>query len=245
MSYYVKLILNFNSIYRYEKEFFILHRYPLAVRPFYTMPCSDDQNYSNSFDVFIRGKKIQQVIFLCNALIWHYSALNSSHLVQPSCFSKCISTSIKSQASCYFCLIWTSIYSLSLRWGDNFRGSAYSWTKIVRRTCTGLWYQCRCHILLHWSFQVLFIITSPCSIECRLYLCLGCLYYWTLVIVVIIFWWKIVYQITKCVIISRYGAPLHGGFGAGLECVVMLFCGLDNIRMTSLFPCDPKRITPW
>jgi len=46
------------------------------------------------------------------------------------------------------------------------------------------------------------------------------------------------------VIISRYGAPLHGGFGTGLERVVMLFCGLDNIRMTSLFPRDPKRITP-
>jgi len=71
MSYYVKLILDFNSIYRYDTEFFILHRYPLAVRLFYTMPCSDDQNYSTSFDVFIRGKNTQQVIYLCNALIWH------------------------------------------------------------------------------------------------------------------------------------------------------------------------------
>lgn len=35
-----------------------LHRYPLAVRPFYTMPCADDANYSNSYDVFIRGEEI-------------------------------------------------------------------------------------------------------------------------------------------------------------------------------------------
>ncbi|KAG8381956.1 hypothetical protein BUALT_Bualt05G0026500 [Buddleja alternifolia] len=38
-------------------EFYILHPYPLAVRPFYTMPCYDDPKYSNSFDVFIRGSQ--------------------------------------------------------------------------------------------------------------------------------------------------------------------------------------------
>ncbi len=32
--------------------------YPAAVRPFYTMPCSDDPAYSNSYDVFIRGEEI-------------------------------------------------------------------------------------------------------------------------------------------------------------------------------------------
>jgi aspartyl-tRNA synthetase len=42
----------------------------------------------------------------------------------------------------------------------------------------------------------------------------------------------------------RYGAPPHGGAGVGLERVVMLFCGLPNIRYTSLFPRDPKRLTP-
>ncbi|KAJ4829657.1 hypothetical protein Tsubulata_013257 [Turnera subulata] len=42
----------------------------------------------------------------------------------------------------------------------------------------------------------------------------------------------------------RYGAPPHGGFGVGLERLVMLFCGLNNIRKTSLFPRDPKRISP-
>ncbi|KAL7258233.1 hypothetical protein ACSBR1_004367 [Camellia fascicularis] len=43
---------------KYGTEFYILHRYPLAVRPFYIMPCSDDPAYSNSFDVFIRGEEI-------------------------------------------------------------------------------------------------------------------------------------------------------------------------------------------
>ncbi|KAL6211152.1 hypothetical protein ACLB2K_016379 [Fragaria x ananassa] len=42
----------------------------------------------------------------------------------------------------------------------------------------------------------------------------------------------------------RYGVPAHGGFGVGLERVVMLFCGLNNIRKTSLFLRDPKWLTP-
>ena len=42
----------------------------------------------------------------------------------------------------------------------------------------------------------------------------------------------------------RYGAYPHGGMGVGLERVVMLYCALKNIRNTSLFPRDPKRITP-
>lgn len=42
----------------------------------------------------------------------------------------------------------------------------------------------------------------------------------------------------------RYGAPPHAGGGIGLERVTMLYLGLDNIRKTSLFPRDPKRLTP-
>jgi aspartyl-tRNA synthetase len=42
----------------------------------------------------------------------------------------------------------------------------------------------------------------------------------------------------------RYGCPPHAGGGIGLERVVMLFLGLDNIRKTSMFPRDPKRLTP-
>ncbi|KDP23774.1 hypothetical protein JCGZ_23607 [Jatropha curcas] len=43
---------------KYGAEFYMLHRCPLAARPFYTMPCYDDAKYSNSFDAFIRGEKI-------------------------------------------------------------------------------------------------------------------------------------------------------------------------------------------
>jgi aspartyl-tRNA synthetase len=42
----------------------------------------------------------------------------------------------------------------------------------------------------------------------------------------------------------KYGAFPHGGGGVGLERVVMLFLGLNNIRKGSYFPRDPSRIYP-
>ena len=42
----------------------------------------------------------------------------------------------------------------------------------------------------------------------------------------------------------RYGCPPHAGGGIGMERVTMLYLGLDNIRKTSMFPRDPKRLTP-
>ncbi|KAF1964677.1 aspartyl-tRNA synthetase [Bimuria novae-zelandiae CBS 107.79] len=42
----------------------------------------------------------------------------------------------------------------------------------------------------------------------------------------------------------RYGAPPHGGGGFGLERIVQFWLGLPNIRMCSLFPRDPQRVTP-
>eukprot|EP00928_Gymnodinium_smaydae_P054817 TRINITY_DN38520_c0_g1_i1.p2 TRINITY_DN38520_c0_g1~~TRINITY_DN38520_c0_g1_i1.p2 ORF type:complete len:768 (-),score=244.02 TRINITY_DN38520_c0_g1_i1:98-2401(-) len=42
----------------------------------------------------------------------------------------------------------------------------------------------------------------------------------------------------------KYGAYPHAGAGIGLERVVMLFLNLNNIRKTSIFPRDPKRIDP-
>ena len=35
-----------------------MDKYPLAVRPFYTMPDPEDPTLSNSYDVFIRGEEI-------------------------------------------------------------------------------------------------------------------------------------------------------------------------------------------
>ena len=42
----------------------------------------------------------------------------------------------------------------------------------------------------------------------------------------------------------KYGVNPHAGGGIGLERVTMLFLGLNNIRKVSLFPRDPKRLTP-
>ncbi|XP_051119263.1 aspartate--tRNA ligase 2, cytoplasmic [Andrographis paniculata] len=119
---------------KYNTEFYILHRYPLAVRPFYTMPCYDNPKYSNSFDVFIRGEEI-----ISGAQRVHVPEFLTERAQACGIDVKTISTYI-----------------------DSF----------------------------------------------------------------------------------RYGAPPHGGFGVGLERVVMLFCALNNIRKTSLYPRDPQRIAP-
>ncbi len=42
--------------------------------------------------------------------------------------------------------------------------------------------------------------------------------------------------------IFKQGMPVHGGFGMGLERLTMTLLRLRNIRETSLFPSDPKRI---
>ena len=122
---------------KYKTDFFILHKYPLAVRPFYTMPCPEDDRLSNSFDVFIRGEEI-----ISGAQRVHDPDL----LIQ--------------------------------------RGKELG--------------------------------IDPNTID--LYAGEGGM--------------------------LRFGAPPHGGCGVGLERVVMLFMGLNNIRKTSLFPRDPNRLTP-
>ncbi|KAL2318826.1 hypothetical protein Fmac_032702 [Flemingia macrophylla] len=123
---------------KYGTEFYILNRYPLAVRPFYTMPCYDNPAYSNSFDVFIRGK------LFCEEII---SGAQRVHV--PEFLEQC---------------------------------------------------------------------AAACGIDVK--------------------------TISTYIDSFRYGAAPHGGFGVGLERVVMLFCGLNNIRKTSLFPPDPLRIVP-
>ncbi|KAJ1686858.1 hypothetical protein LUZ63_018248 [Rhynchospora breviuscula] len=119
---------------KYNTDFYILTRYPLTTRPFYTMPCYDNKDYSNSFDVFLRGEEI-----ISGAQRIHHPDMLIQHAKERGIDVKTISTYI-----------------------DSF----------------------------------------------------------------------------------RYRPPPHGGFGAGLERVVMLFCGLNNIRKCSLFPRDPQRLTP-
>lgn len=42
----------------FDSELFIIYKYPSKVRPFYTMICEDDINYSESFDIIFRGVEI-------------------------------------------------------------------------------------------------------------------------------------------------------------------------------------------
>jgi len=42
----------------------------------------------------------------------------------------------------------------------------------------------------------------------------------------------------------RHGVSPHAGAGIGLERVVFLYLGLDNVRKASMFPRDPNRCTP-
>lgn len=43
---------------KYDTDFYMLDKFPLAVRPFYTMPDPNNPKYSNSYDMFMRGEEI-------------------------------------------------------------------------------------------------------------------------------------------------------------------------------------------
>jgi len=43
---------------KYDTDFFFMDKYPLCVRPFYTMRCPENPKLSNSYDFFIRGQEI-------------------------------------------------------------------------------------------------------------------------------------------------------------------------------------------
>ena len=42
----------------------------------------------------------------------------------------------------------------------------------------------------------------------------------------------------------RYGMPPHGGFGMGAERLLQMIVGAGNLRETTLFPRDMKRLSP-
>jgi len=119
---------------KYDTDFYILDKYPLAVRPFYTMPDPNDTKSSNSYDMFMRGEEI-----LSGAQRIHDPDLIAERARHHNIDLEHIKSYI-----------------------DSF----------------------------------------------------------------------------------RFGAPPHGGGGIGLERVLMLYLGLGNVRKTSMFPRDPKRITP-
>ena len=119
---------------KYKTDFYVMHRYPINARPFYTMLAPDDPNITNSYDVFIRGEEI-----ISGAQRIHDPEYLERRAVECGIDPETIRAYIES---------------------------------------------------------------------------------------------------------FSYGAPPHGGCGIGLERVVMLFLGLNNIRKTSMFPRDPQRLTP-
>lgn len=119
---------------KYNTDFYIMDKYPLSVRPFYTMPDPNNPKLSNSYDIFIRGQEI-----LSGAQRVHEPKL---------------------------------IEERAAAWGID------------------------------------------------------------------------VETISSYVDSFRNGALPHGGGGIGLERVVMLYLGLPNIRKSSMFPRDPRRIEP-
>jgi aspartyl-tRNA synthetase len=42
----------------YKTDMFVLDKFPTSLRPFYTMPCKDNPNYSNSYDIIFRGQEV-------------------------------------------------------------------------------------------------------------------------------------------------------------------------------------------
>lgn len=43
---------------KYGADYYILDKFPVSARPFYTMPDPNDPRYTNSFDMFVRGQEI-------------------------------------------------------------------------------------------------------------------------------------------------------------------------------------------
>lgn len=119
---------------KYKTDFYILDKFPLCVRPFYTMPDPNNSKFSNSYDMFMRGEEIMS---------------GAQRIHDPEFLT------------------------------ERAKGLGIDVEKI------------------------------------------------------------------KAYIDSfRYGCSPHGGGGIGLERVVMLYLGLNNIRKTSMFPRDPKRLSP-
>jgi len=120
---------------KYKTDFFILDKYPSSIRPFYTMPDPDDRNFSNSYDIFLRGLEICSGAQRCH---------------DPD-------------------LVMEILDEKGIQMGEGLKSYIESF---------------------------------------------------------------------------RHGISPHAGAGIGLERVVFLYLGLDNVRKASMFPRDPNRCTP-
>lgn len=43
---------------KFKSDYYILDKFPASARPFYTMPDPNNENFTNSFDIFLRGQEI-------------------------------------------------------------------------------------------------------------------------------------------------------------------------------------------
>eukprot|EP00526_Cylindrotheca_closterium_P001327 CAMPEP_0113602576 /NCGR_PEP_ID=MMETSP0017_2-20120614/830_1 /TAXON_ID=2856 /ORGANISM="Cylindrotheca closterium" /LENGTH=555 /DNA_ID=CAMNT_0000510933 /DNA_START=218 /DNA_END=1885 /DNA_ORIENTATION=+ /assembly_acc=CAM_ASM_000147 len=120
---------------KYGTDFFMLDKYPMEIRPFYTMPDPEDPKSSNSYDIFIRGQEICSGAQRCH---------------DPD-------------------LVTELLKEKGIEAGEGLESYIESF---------------------------------------------------------------------------RHGVPPHAGAGIGLERVVFLYLGLDNVRKASMFPRDPNRCTP-
>lgn len=119
---------------KYGSDLFFLDQYPSSVRPFYTMPCKEQPQYSNSYDVIFRGQEIGSGAQRCH---------------DP---------------------------------------------EVLVARCAELG-----------------VPTGP---------------------------------LEPYIDSFRHGVPPHGGVGLGLERIVQLYLGLDNIRKAAFFTRDPTRLSP-
>lgn len=119
---------------KYQTDFYIVDKFPLAIRPFYTMPDPVEKQYSNSYDFFLRGEEI----------------MSGSQRVHD--------------------------IDLLMKRAEELKVGMEGVKDYIQ------------------SF--------------------------------------------------KHGAPPHAGGGIGLDRVAMFYLGLKNIRMTSMFPRDPVRVTP-
>jgi aspartyl-tRNA synthetase len=120
---------------KYGTDFFMLDKYPASIRPFYTMPDPNDERFSNSYDIFLRGQEICSGAQRCH---------------DPD-------------------LLLQILKDKGVEPGDGLKSYIESF---------------------------------------------------------------------------RHGVSPHAGAGIGLERVVFLYLGLDNVRKASMFPRDPNRCTP-
>lgn len=163
---------------KHGTDFFILYKFPLAVRPFYTMPSPDSPDYSNSFDVFIRGEEIisgAQRVHDADLLTGELESDGARRRAPPLCPPE-------------------------------------AWPLLTNNIPT----------TTPPPKQPPKPQTTERAVACGVP----------------------VESIRAYIDSFRLGAPPHGGAGVGLERVVMLYCGLNNIRKTSMFPRDPKRLEP-